>query len=467
MTQQNATFSQPNTKTLKTPPTPPGHFLFGNIPELRLNGLDVMSRYWREYGDVVRMNLALRHMTMISHPELARDVMVDGRAVFTKIHRADGKPTGLQLALGEGLLTNANHDSWLSQRRMMQPMFHRKSIDAMGAKMIAGGNRLLNRWDKTFQSGDVIEANHEMMRVTLDIINQTMFSADVVEEAENVGPAVTTMARFAFNYERSPIKPPMWAPLPRVRRFKSARSRIDEIIYGLIRSRRESGEMHGDLLDMLLAARDEDTGEGMTDQQLRDEVITIFGAGHETTSNALTWTWYALSQHPDILKRLQNELDTILQGKTPKVDDLTNLPYTKAVLEESLRVFPPAPLIPRQVMEDAVIGGYKIEAGSRALINVYNIHRHPDFWEDAETFTPERFLPEARNQIDRNAYIPFGAGARLCIGNNFALMEGQLLLAMIAQRYELKLVEDHPVVKEVAITLRPHHGMKMQLFARH
>jgi cytochrome P450 len=294
-----------------------------------------------------------------------------------------------------------------------------------------------------------------------------MFSADVVEEAENVGPAVTTMARFAFNYERSPIKPPMWAPLPRVRRFKSARSRIDEIIYGLIRSRRESGETHGDLLDMLLAARDEDTGEGMTDQQLRDEVITIFGAGHETTSNALTWTWYALSQHPDILKRLQNELDTILQGKTPKVDDLTNLPYTKAVLEESLRVFPPAPLIPRQVMEDAVIGGYKIEAGSRALINVYNIHRHPDFWEDAETFTPERFLPEARNQIDRNAYIPFGAGARLCIGNNFALMEGQLLLAMIAQRYELKLVEDHPVVKEVAITLRPHHGMKMQLFARH
>ena len=244
--------------------------------------------------------------------------------------------------------------------------------------------------------------------------------------------------------------------------FHQSLAALDEYLYGIIRSRRISDEHPGDLLDMLLSARDEDTGESMNDEQIRNEIATIYGAGHETTAVALTWAWFALHQHPEALKKLQEELDRVLQGRMPSVSDLPHLPYTQAVFEETLRKFPPVPMTVRVAYEDTQVGEYAYPRGTVAAISIYNIHHHPDYWEEPNRFSPERFLPENKEKLNRLAYIPFLAGPHLCIGNNFALQEGPLLLAMMAQRYDLKLVPGQEIIRDVAVTMRPKYGLIVQ-----
>jgi len=441
-------------------PSPPGHFLLGNVRALRQDLLGTFSTWRAEYGDLVRYRVGSRRQHLISHPELVREVFVHGRQTYDRPGQ-DTPPRGLRLVINTGLL-GTNGAFWLRQRRMMQPIFHRRRIAKMAQTMTDCGEEMLARW-ANYAPNQPIDLAKEMMAVTLDIISQTMFGAKVMGHMDKVEQALRIVLRFAFDSMQKPFFIPLAWPTARNREFKRAIKSLDEVIYGIIEQRRASTEEHDDLLAMLLEARDEESGEGMEDKQLRHEVLTIFGAGHETTANALTWTWYLLAQHPDILQRLQNELKEVLAGRTPTVKDLRNLPYCKQVLEEAMRLYPPAPILARRVREETTLNGYNIPSNSIMVASIYNIHRHPYFWSEPEKFDPERFAPENRQERHRYAYMPFGAGQHLCIGNQFALMEGQLLLAQMAQKYELRLLPEHVIEKEVAITLRPRYGMKMTL----
>lgn len=442
-------------------PGPRGDWLVGNMRDFRRDSLGTIAQAFASYGEIVKFKIGPRTLHMLAHPELAQEVLVERGNDFVKM------PTnqGLGLMLGNGLVTNSDHDSWLTQRRMIQPMFHRQRLVAMGDKMVAAGERMLERW-QTWPAGEVVNIAEEMMQVTLDIITQTMFSADVLSEAGKVGPAVSLSAHFVSQRGVSPIQLPLSWPTRSNRVFRQAMQTLDEIVYRMINQRRAEGTTHGDLLDMLLEARDADNGERMSDQQLRDEVLTIFAAGHETTANALSWAWYALAQHPEILARLQAELDSVLQGRTPTIADLPNLPYTQQVFNEVLRLYPSVPTVPRLVKHATMLRGYALPAESLVLISIYNIHRHPEFWPDPKSFNPDRWAGDDHKRQHRLAFMPFGAGPRLCIGNNLALMEGQLLLTMVAQYADLRLVPGQKVTPEVAVTMRPKNGLKMTIHPR-
>jgi cytochrome P450 len=337
-------------------------------------------------------------------------------------------------------------------------------------EMVAVGQKMLSRWEELYEPEDVINIHEEMMRVTLDVINRTMFGADVTREAGRVGVAMTVLTRYAFAQAGNPFSVPPWLPTRRNKEFHRALETIDSVVFGLIRARqaeRDSGEQpRDDLLDMLLDAEDAETGERMSDQEVLDEVKTVFAAGHETTANALTWTWLLLSQHPEVGEKLKAELDAVLGDHPPTSANMPNLYYTKQVFDEALRLYPPVPALVRRAIRPTTLDSYEIPATSRVLISIYNLHRHPEFWEDPTRFKPQRFLTERRASHHDLAYIPFGAGQHKCIGNNFALMEGPLLLAMIAQRYELDLVAERPTEREVAITMRPKEGLYMRLRPR-
>jgi cytochrome P450 len=305
-----------------------------------------------------------------------------------------------------------------------------------------------------------------MMRLTLTIVCQTLFSSDISTEADEVGQALTTVLKHTIDRMQSLFDLAEILPLPENRRFYEALRTLDQVVYGMIKERRRSGRDTGDLLSMLVFARDEETGQSMSDKQLRDEVMTIFLAGHETTANALGWTWYLLSRHPEVTRRLEAELAEVLDGRTPTLDDLSKLNYTSMVIQEAMRLYPPAWIIGRNAVEADQIDGYDIPADSSIILSPYVTHRHPGFWDNPEGFDPERFSPQQTKDRPYFAYFPFGGGPRLCIGNNFALMEAKLVLATVAQRYRLELVPGHPVEPEPLVTLRPKYGLLMTLRPR-
>lgn len=443
-------------------PGPRGHFLVGSLPEFTHDLPGTMAHNFALYGDMVRYRVGPRTIFVLSHPELSQEILVERQREFPKF---EGK-NGLGIVVGNGLIANVDHDSWLTQRRMMQPMFHRKRLAAMGDKLSAAGERMVNRWS-TYTPGTTVDVGQEMLQVTLDIITQTMFSADVLGQVGSIGPAVDVGIHYASYKLQNPFTAPASWPTPRNRAYAAAQQTLDRVIYGFINQRRASGEAPGDLLDMLLEARDADTGAQMSDQQIHDEVLTIFAAGHETTANTLTFAWYLLSQYPQVLARLQAEIDTVLQGRTPTVADLPQLPYTQQVFKEAMRLYPAAPIVgPRRVLADTTVGGYSVPAGSRLIVSIYNIHRHPALWEKPLLFNPDRFAPEQSANRHHLAFMPFGAGPRKCIGNNLAEMEGPLLLAFGAQRYELRMQPGQPIETEMAITLRPKDGLQMTLHPR-
>jgi cytochrome P450 len=442
-------------------PGPRGDWLIGNLREIRRDVLGAFSRGFADYGEIVRFQLGPRTVHMVAHPELAQEILVERGDDFVKLPQHEG----LGLVLGNGLVTNGDHDSWLTQRRMMQPMFHRQRLAAMGDKMAAAGERMIQRW-RARPAGETTDIAAEMMQVTLDIITQTMFSADLLDTAGSVGPAISFTTHFVSRRVQSPVRLPLHWPTPRHRAFRHATESLNQVVYRLIEQRRREGKSYGDLLDMLLEARDADTGEGMSDKQLRDEVLTIFAAGHETTANALAWAWYALAQQPEILKQLQAELDSVLQGRSPTIADLPNLPYIQQIFNEVLRLHPSVPAVLRRVARTTTLRGYTLPADSLVFISIYNIHRHPTFWPEPTTFNPQRWAGDGAKRQHRLAFMPFGAGPRLCIGNNLALMEGQLLLAIVAQYAELRLVADQQVTPEVAVTMRPKNGLKMTIHPR-
>jgi cytochrome P450 len=412
-----------------------------------------------QYGDIARVPLGAETLYLFNHPDLVRDVLVTN-------HRNFHKGRGLERAkmlLGSGLLTSEG-EFHLRQRRLAQPAFHRQRVAAYGATMASYAAVRRDRW----KNGETLDVHKEMMALTLAIVGKTLFDADVEHEAAEIGAALaTTFEAFHFGFFLPFGELLEHLPLPATLRFRKARARLDATIYRMINERRQSGADRGDLLSMLLLAQDtEGDGGGMTDLQLRDEAMTIFLAGHETTANAMTWTWYLLSQHPDVESRLHAEIDAALGGRLPTTDDLAALPYTRMVLAESMRLYPPAWIIGRRALGPFEASGYEIPARSIILASQYVTHRDARWFPEPERFDPERFTPERQAERPKFAYFPFGGGPRVCIGEQFAWMEGILLLATIAQRWRLRLVPGHPVALQPIITLRPKHGMKMTVGAR-
>jgi len=412
-----------------------------------------------QYGDIARVPLGAETLYLFSDPELVREVLVTN-------HRNFHKGRGLERAkmlLGDGLLTSEG-EFHLRQRRLAQPAFHRQRVAAYGATMAGYAAARRDRW----QAGATIDAHQEMMALTLAIVGKTLFDADVEHEAGEIGEALaTTFESFNFGFFLPFGELLERLPLPATLRFRKARARLDATIYRLIEERRASDTDRGDLLSMLLMAQDtEGDGGRMTDLQLRDEAMTIFLAGHETTANALTWTWYLLSQHPDVEARLHAEIDSTLGGRAATADDMSALPYARMVLAESMRLYPPAWILGRRALGAFEARGYTIPARSIVLMCQYTMHRDARWFPEPERFDPERFAPERQAERPKFAYFPFGGGPRVCIGEQFAWMEGMILLATIAQRWRLRLVPGHPVALQPIITLRPKHGMRMVVEAR-
>jgi cytochrome P450 len=396
---------------------------------------------------------------LVSDPELIREVLVTH-------HRRYLKGRGLQEAkrlLGEGLLTSEG-EFHRRQRRLAQPAFHHARVDGYAGVMAAYADRAQRRW----RAGDVVDMHREMTDLTLAIVGKTLFDTDVEgADARLVRESLTSVLEM-FDRMTSPIAPLMdLLPFPSMRRFERARDNLDAVVYRLIEERRSGGRDRGDLLSMLLMATDEEgDGAGMTDEQLRDEALTIFLAGHETTANALTWMWYLLSQHPEVEGRLHDELDRVLGGRLPTIEDLPSLPYTEMVMAESLRLYPPAWVMGRRTQEPHELGGYPIPEGGTLLMSQYLMHHDPRWYPDPYRFDPERWTPEAQATRPKFAYFPFGGGPRLCIGESFAWMEGRLILATITQRWRARFIPGQVLRLQPRITLRPARGMLMQLEAR-
>ncbi|MEW6731701.1 MAG: cytochrome P450 [Acidobacteriota bacterium] len=443
------------TVTATFPPGPRDTIFWRELRAFRRNMTGYLLNLARTYGDIVHFKLGPRHAFLLNHPDYIKDVLVTNNKNFVKSR-------GLERAkifLGEGLLTS-EAEFHMRQRRLSQPAFHRQRIASYADIMAAYGARQRDRW----QDGAQLDIAQEMMRVTLAIVGKTLFDADVESEAQDVQVAIADILEH-FNLLILPFselldKLPF--SLPSAKRFQKACARLDEIVYRIINERRSNRTDRGDLLSMLLLAQDEEgDGSSMTDIQLRDEVMTIFLAGHETTANALTWTWYLISQHPEVEAKLSQELDTVLAGRLPNTDDLARLRYTDMVLAESMRLYPPAWGLGRRALNDYPVGGYIIPANSIVFVSQYVMHHDPRYYPDPHVFNPERWHPEAQAARPKFSYFPFGGGPRQCIGDSFAWMEGVLLIATYAQKWRMRLVPGHPVATQPLVTLRPKHGMLM------
>ena len=429
-------------------PGPRGNLVLGSLPAVRRDPIGVLLGAFREYGDVVRFRFGPITAHLVSSPAGVNHVLAENNKNYGKQTRGYD---ALRYLLGNGLLTSEG-EFWKRQRRIAQPAFHRQRIAGFAQAMVRAAEDCAAKLPK----GEVVDVHNAMMRLTLRIVGETLLGYDPSGDADDVGDALAHL--LAIVNERTTrvlfFKNPT-LPTPENRRMWRAAGTLEKIVLRIIAERRKS--RGDDLLSMLMEARDADTGEAMTDKQLRDEAMTIFLAGHETTANALSWTWLLLSRYPAALRELRAELAEVLQGRSPTVEDLPRLKFTKLVLEESMRLYPPAWIIARSASGTDEIGGYSIPAGSIVFVSPYIVHRHPRLWDDPEGFDPHRFDREP----PRGAYFPFGGGPRQCIGNGFAMMEAQLVLATLAQRVKFALVPGHPVELEPSITLRPKYGLQM------
>jgi len=349
----------------------------------------------------------------------------------------------------------------------MQPAFHRQRLADLVGLMGDLTGAMLERWQDVTARDRSLDIAAEMRRLTREIIVKTMFGVDIgIDEADAVSQAFATVTEYVTDQTTAVLLPPQHWPTPRNRQIERAQRLIDEVVYRFIHERRRNTENSGDIISMLLSARDQETGEGMSDEQLRDEVRTIFFAGYDTTSNALAWTWYLLAQHPEIEQRMHQELTQVLGGRRPAFEDLPSLTYTRMVIQESMRLYPPGWMTSRTAVVDDEIQGYHIPAGAKIVLSPYVTHRLPAFWEHPDIFDPERFTPERSAGRHRCAYIPFGVGPRLCIGSNLAMLEAPLIVAMVAQSFRLRMVSGHSVDLHPLITLQPRNGLPMRLHPR-
>jgi cytochrome P450 len=439
------------------PPGPKGHFLTGSLRDYGKDPLGFLARCAREYGDVVRFSFPNTQVYFLGHPNHVDYVLVRNNRNFIKSKRQREQ---LRF-LGQGLFTSEGA-FWRRQRRLAQPAFHKERVAGYGRVMVDFAEAMVSTW----QEGEVRDVHQEMMQLTLRIVATTLLGSEVEGETEKVGAALDVLAR-RFSGRKSYLIPtPSFLPTPANRRFYRAIRRLDDIVYSIILKRRAANGQTGDLLSMLMEARSEATGERMSDEQLRDEALTILLAGHETTAITLSWTFYLLCQDVEVDGKLLAELYNVLEGRAPTVDDLPRLRYADMVVKESMRLYPPAWGIGREAVGECEIGAFRVPAGTQLLMSPWVMHRDPRYFEEPETFYPDRWAGDATRGLPKYAYFPFGGGPRLCIGQSFAKIETVLLLGTIAQKFKFSLAEGQRIKPLPSITLRPDKGMRMVIEGR-
>ncbi|NUM48128.1 MAG: cytochrome P450 [Anaerolineales bacterium] len=457
----------PNRPHLKTAPFRKGHPIWGALPEFQKDTLKLFTDV-AKMGDVAHIRFGFTHLYQVNHPDGVQHVLQQNNKNY---HRDSFGNQLVKLVTGLNLFTS-DGDYWLNQRRLMQPAFHRRNYDLFGQIMTDATLRTLTRWQTAIRQGTFLDMHKEMMRLTMEVVGQALFSVDLSDDSNVLGKAFMTSTgyiQFRFN---TPLYPPLAIPTRANREVKQAMADVQRILQEMIDERRRTGERKDDLMTTLMEARYEDTGEGMTDEQLRNELGVMIGAGQETTSNLLTWIFHALAANPDVEAKLLDEYARVLGGntqrvRTPTMADLPRLPYSRMVIDETLRVYPPAWAISTRVaLEDDEILGYRIPKGSGVFITPYVLHRDPRFWDAPEKFDPERFTEANEEKRHKYAYLPFGAGPRKCIGNTFALTETQLILATLLPRYKLTLQPGYKVEPAAEFTLRVKGGLPMRVEAR-
>jgi cytochrome P450 len=448
----------------KRAPGPRGLPVLGNLLDVWRDTLELFVDAHRAHGDFVQFRFLNLDYLLVADADAAHHVLVSAAKNYRKSRSYDG----LRLVFGNGLLTSEG-ELWRRQRKLAQPAFHKERLAGFARAMVDATDAMLARWAARSEPEAPLDAHAEMMRVTFQIVGQTLFSVDVDGDAEAVGRALSIALEHADAAAQAVVQIPPWMPTPQNVRFKRAMATLDEVVYRIVAERRRTKAVHHDLLAMFMEARDEDEGEGgtgMTDRQLRDELMTMVLAGHETTANALTWTWYLLAQHPEIEARVVAEVDAVLGRRRPTLDDVPRLALTGRVLQEAMRLYPPAWMVERQANAPDTLGDVLVPRDGVVGVCTYLLHRNPKYFPDPERFDPDRFLPERAASRPKYAYMPFGGGPRICIGHAFATMEAQLILARVLQSYRLTLGQKHTPKLEPMITLRPKGGLAMRIRPR-
>ncbi|MDX2078948.1 MAG: cytochrome P450 [bacterium] len=449
-------------QTLPLPPRTAGFPVIGSIPTLLRRQTDFLFDAWRKLGDVYELDLGLVSIVMLNHPDYAQHIMRDNVRNYAK---GGEMWDSVRQIIGDGLVTSEG-DYWRRQRRMIQPHFHRQHLAGLTALMIEAIEDSLAHWEALAQSGEPFNIAKAFSHMTMRVIVRSMFGRSLNEaDADRMGEAMG----YTLDYTIKNMvtgKIPQWIPVPGRKHFHDMLAVVDEFLYGMIEQRRREGGTGDDLLSMFLNLVDDETGEPLTDKEIRDEIATIFLAGYETTSIAMTWASYMFTQHTDVATKLKTQVDTVLGKRLPQFEDLMQLTYPRMVMEETMRLYPPVFWLPRTAIEDDVIGGYHIKAGQMVASVPLTIHRHPDFWLTPDTFDPENFAPDIAKHRHPLAWMPFGAGQRLCIGKDFALMEGALILSQVMQRYDIQLMPNHQPKATLSATLNPKNGVWVQLAKR-
>lgn len=432
------------------PPGPKGHWLLGSVREFRQDMLGFYSRLARDYGDVAGYRLGPRRSVLLTHPDLIEQVLVTDNRNFIKNY-------GLRLlkpTLGDGLLLSEG-DFWLRQRRLIQPLFQRQAVESYAPVIVEHAERMLDAW----RSEGNRDLHGDMMKLALGIVTKALLDVDAGDRSSAVGEAANAIQADFNSRFQSAVPPPFWLPHPRNWRLKRHVRKLDAVLQDIISRRRTEVRDRGDLLSVLVRVRDEVDHCGMSDRQIRDEVMTLFLAGHETTANALSWTWYLLATHPEVECRLLTELNAVLSDRLPTAADVPRLMYTEQVILEAMRLYPPAYVIGRQPIQDCTIGGYRVPAGCSVMMPQWVVHRDARFFERPDEFDPDRWNNGMSRRLPKYAYFPFGGGPRVCIGNSFAMLETILVLATVIPRFHIALAGVPPVVPWPSVTLRPRYGI--------
>jgi cytochrome P450 len=437
-------------------PGPRGHPVLGSIRDIQRDNVQAFMDAWSEYGDIVHFRGPLT-INLLVHPDYVERVLRDNVANYP---RPDFVTDKLKSIVGDGLVA-AEGERWANARRVAQPGFDPDRVKGYGQTMIQTTGEMLERWSGYAERGDPLDIKSEMMHISLANLATALFKFDLREALDDIEPAVYYALSHTNRRLTSPVDPQK-LPLPSTRRFNATLNALNAVIYRIIGEHRKTKSVE-DFVGMLLDSQDPETGRPITDKRARDEVIGFFIAGHETVSSALTWSFYLLSQNPDCWRKLKAEVDEVLQGRTPTVEDVPNLKYTEYVLLEAMRLYPPIFVLMRRAVNDDIVGGYHIPRGATVVLCAYVTHRHPDFWDNPEGFDPERFTRERSAHLPRMAYFPYGGGPRKCIGNTFAALEMPLVLAMVTQRYRANLVPGQVVFPEPAISLRPRDPLMMHV----
>ena len=435
------------------PPLVPGFPVVGSVPEMIRLGLDFFVEKWRRYGDVYRVKAGTRNMVIIAHPDGVERVLGSNRDNYYKGHIYDD----LRVLTGEGLLT-LEQEPWRKRRRMAQPAFHKESIRNLTATMARITGEKLDEWRRRLPEGGTVDMHREMVQLTLDVVGDALFGSRLErEDTDASGRAFGEALELLSQRSNAAVQWPAWVPTPGNVRLRRAIRLLDAMVYDIIARARAGSSAAGTptLLRMLIDARDADTGEGLVDRELRDEMITLFLAGHETTALLMSWGFTLLGREPPVVEKMRAEVREVLGQRVPTADDLPRLTYVRQVVDEILRLRSPVWSLGRDVAEDDVVAGFRVRKGDIAMPMVYLTHRHPDFWQDPERFDPERFRPEQVKARHHWAYYPFSLGPRMCIGNMFTLVEAQIIWAMLLQRIDFELPPGPPVQAVTHMTLRP------------